>query len=92
MSLLNNFEPKGLGGVLSQSAKRLGRATNSLYFSNKCGKYNRLSSEIVVFREHVCKVQPLDLQMRRISRTRVQNAAGRAFTSIFAHVNFTSKS
>ena len=36
---------------------------------------SRSSSEFVVFLEHVCKVQPLDLIIRRISRTRVQNAA-----------------
>ena len=48
---------------------------DSSYSSNTCAKCSRWISEFVVFLKHVCKVQPLDLRIRRISRTRVQSAA-----------------
>ena len=62
----------------------MSRAPNSLYFSNTCAKYSRLISEFVVFLEHVCKVQPLELRIRGVSRTRVQSAAVRAPNSQYS--------
>ena len=68
VSLLDNFWPKELGGYFGKAAKVKGVIGKSYI-------YSRLISECVVFLEHVCKVQPLDLRIRRISRTRVQSAA-----------------
>ena len=62
------------GGVLSQSAKSLGRATKSPYFSNTCAKYGPPGCEFFVFLEHVCKVRASWLRNCSISRTRVQSA------------------
>ena len=50
------------------------RAPNSSYFSSTCAKCSHWSAEFVVFLEYVCKVQPLELRIHRISRTRVQSA------------------
>ena len=51
------------------------RYPNLSYFANTCARPNYLSSEFVVFREHVCRVLPFDIRICRISRIRVQNAA-----------------
>ena len=67
VSLLDNFLPKELEGYFSKVAKVKGVIGKSYIYS--C-----LISECVVFLEHVCKVQPLDLRIRCISRTRVQSA------------------
>jgi hypothetical protein len=50
-------------------------APNSSYFSNTCAKCRRLSSEFVVFFEHVCKVLSFELRICCIPRTRAQSAA-----------------
>jgi hypothetical protein len=43
-----------------------------------CAKYAHPGGEPGSFLEHVCNVQPLELRIHRITRTRVQSAAVRA--------------
>ena len=54
VSLLDNFWPKELGGYFGKAAKVKGVVDKSYI-------YTRLICESVVFLEHVCEVQPLDV-------------------------------
>ena len=67
MQLLDNFWPKELRGYFRKALKVYGQLL-----------HNRPISEFAIFLEHVCKVQPLELRIHRIPRTRVQSAAVRA--------------
>jgi hypothetical protein len=73
---LSRFKIRHICRTRVQSAAA--RASNSSYYSNTCAKCSHWSAEFVVFLEHVGKVQPLELRIRRILRTRVQSAAVRA--------------
>ena len=51
------------------------RVTNLAPFSNTCAKCGAPGGELGSVLEHVCKVLPFELQIRRILQPRVQSAA-----------------